>query len=138
MKHCVIYVDLGASGTKVFLSELENEKIQISELDRFESFAYSKGAFSYWDVDRLFERIIKTVDDVKKTHPISSIGFDGWGVDFVPLDDGEQKFSDPIQYFAMFKAYEKIKTDIEKNREFITQTVPTQHQPFNTVFSSWF
>lgn len=134
MKHCGISVDLGASGTKVFLSELENDQINIKELDRFESFAYSQATLSYWDVDSLFHRIMTTVEKARKTYPIASIGFDGWGVDFVPLDENDQKLSDPIQYFAMFKACKKIKTDIEKNREFITKTVPTQHQPFNTVY----
>jgi len=138
MKHCVISVDLGASGTKVFLSEMENGKIEIKELDRFESFAYSRGSLSYWDIDRLFQRIMKTLDAVKKTHPISSIGFDGWGVDFVPLDEKDRKLSDPLQYFAMFKASEKIETEMEKNRQFINKTVTTQHQPFNTVYQLMF
>ncbi len=134
MKHSTISVDLGASGTKVFLSELENGKLKIKELDRFKSFAYARGSLSYWDIDRLFHRILKTVDEVKKTRSITSIGFDGWGVDFVPLDENDQKLSDPIQYFAMFKASEIIKQEMEKNRGFITKTVPTQHQPFNTVY----
>lgn len=134
MKHCVISVDLGASGTKVFLLELENEQIHIKELDRFESFAYSQGSLSYWDVDRLFHRIMTTVEKASKTYHITSIGFDGWGVDFVPLDENDQKLSDPIQYFAMFKASEKIKTEMGKNRDFITKAITTQYQPFNTVY----
>src|SRR6056297_1594347 len=104
MKPCVISVDLGASGTKVFLSELENERIRMKEIDRFESFAYTQGNLSYWDIDRLFHRIMATVAQAKKTYSITAIGFDGWGVDFVPLDENDQKLSDPIQYFAMFKA----------------------------------
>jgi rhamnulokinase len=134
MKHCVISVDLGASGTKVFLSELENEQINIRELDRFESFAYVQGSLSYWDIDRLFHRIMDTVKKASEAYPITSIGFDGWGVDFVALDENDQKLSDPIQYFSMFTASQEIKQEIEDNLDFITQTIPTQYQSFNTVY----
>ncbi len=134
MSKCVISVDLGASGTKVFLSRLNDGQISIEELDRFESFAYSRGHLSFWDIDKMFQRIMSTVNRVRKTNPIASIGFDGWGVDFVPLDERDRKLMDPIQYFAMFSESERINQEIEANRGFITKAVPTQYQPFNTVY----
>jgi len=129
-----ITVDLGASGTKVYLCELKDRHINLQELDRFESFAYTKGPLSFWDVDKLFERIMETVKQVRKTRSIASIGFDGWGVDVVPLDEKDNKLSDPLQYFAMFTLSESIKKEIQANRNWITQAVPTQYQPFNTVY----
>lgn len=134
MSKCVISVDLGASGTKVFLSELKGEKIKIEELDRFESFAYSQERLSFWDIDKMFQRIMSTVNRVRKDLSITSIGFDGWGVDFVPLDENDEKISDPMQYFNMFSESTQIKKEIEENRGFITKSVPTQYQPFNTVY----
>ncbi|HPF17032.1 MAG TPA: FGGY family carbohydrate kinase [Thermotogota bacterium] len=129
-----ITVDLGASGTKVYLCELKDQQFKLHELDRFESFAYAKGPLHFWDVDRLFERIMETVRRVRKSRSIASIGFDGWGVDFVPLDEHDNKLSDPLQYFAMFKLSESIEKEIQANRKAITQAVPTQYQPFNTVY----
>src|SRR6056297_2309337 len=134
MSKCMISVDLGASGTKVFLSRLNDGQISIEELDRFESFAYSRGRLSFWDIDKMFQRIMSTVNRVRKKNPIASIGFDGWGVDFVPLDERDRKLMDPIQYFAMFSESERINQEIEANRGFITKAVPTQYQPFNTVY----
>ena len=129
-----ITVDLGASGTKVYLCELKDQQFKLHELDRFESFAYAKGPLHFWDVDRLFERIMETVRRVRKSCLIASIGFDGWGVDFVPLDEHDNKLSDPLQYFTMFKLSESIEKEIQANRKAITQAVPTQYQPFNTVY----
>ena len=134
MSHRVVSIDLGASGTKVFLSQIKDGKIQIEELDRFESFAYTKGQLSFWDIDKMLARIMKTVDQVRKSLAITSIGFDGWGVDFVPLDENEKKLSDPMQYFAMFSASKHIQEEIARNKAFIYNTVATQYQPFNTVY----
>ncbi|MFP4461433.1 MAG: FGGY family carbohydrate kinase, partial [Thermotogota bacterium] len=134
MSHYVISVDLGASGTKVFLSHLKEGKIKIEELDRFESFAYTKGPISFWDIDKMLERIMETVGQIRKNKPITSIGFDGWGVDFVPLDENDKKLSDPMQYFTMFSESKRIQEEIEGHKDFIYNTVATQHQPFNTVY----
>ena len=77
---------------------------------------------------------MKIIEELEKDYTLQSIGFDGWGVDFVPLDGNDNKLMDPMRYFSMFKGQEKIKREIEENKAFINHHVPGQFQPFNTVY----
>jgi len=133
VKHA-LSVDLGASGTKVFLSCIRHSDIELREVGRFESFWYSRRGLTFWDVDKLYNEITDIIRRLEKTCRIQSIGFDGWGVDFVPLDENDRKLMDPMRYFSMFAEQEKIKEEIEKHKRFINHCIPGQYQPFNTVY----
>ena len=127
-------VDLGASGTKVFLCYIADGRLEMKEIDRFVSYWYTKEGTRYWDVEKIFDRVVKAIRNVRKKHTITSIGLDGWGVDFVPLDGEQRKLSDPMQYFEMFKKQTVIKAEMERYRSFIDDQVVTQFQPFNTIY----
>ncbi len=98
MKH-VLAVDIGASSGRVILGHIKGNKIEIKEIHRFENHAIEKGNHLIWQVDLLFEEIVK---GIKKCHEMNiypeSIGIDTWGVDYVLLDAEDERIGDAISY----------------------------------------
>lgn len=77
-------VDLGATSGRTIIGTLENGKISLEELTRFDNDIIETGGHFYWDIFALYNEIIKALKLVKKQNiPITSIGIDTWGVDFV-------------------------------------------------------
>lgn len=134
MKKSFIAVDLGASGTKVVAGDFDGERLVLKKLNQFESFSYEKGDLSWWDFEKIFASITKTLNEGKEGRDIETVGFDSWGVDFGLLNNKEELIADPLRYRSMFTAQEYIQEDINKNRDWISHRIPTQFQPFNTVY----
>lgn len=77
-------VDLGATSGRTIIGTLENGKISLEELTRFDNAIIETGGHFYWDIFALYNEIIKALKLVKRQNiPITSIGIDTWGVDFV-------------------------------------------------------
>lgn len=77
-------VDLGATSGRTIIGTLENGKISLEELTRFDNAIIETVGHFYWDIFALYNEIIKALKLVKRQNiPITSIGIDTWGVDFV-------------------------------------------------------
>jgi L-rhamnulokinase (EC 2.7.1.5) len=50
-------VDIGASSGRLILGHLENGKLKLNEIHRFENNIIRKGDHYCWDVERLFQEI---------------------------------------------------------------------------------
>ncbi|KXA98912.1 rhamnulokinase [candidate division MSBL1 archaeon SCGC-AAA259J03] len=92
-----IAVDLGASGGKMFLGEV-NEELKVEEIYRFDNRPVESGDRYVWDVEYLREEILKGIRKAeRKTGAFDSIGIDTWGLDFGLIKDGEL-MRDPYSY----------------------------------------
>jgi len=99
MSNYYLAVDIGASSGRHMIGYLENGKLQLEEIYRFENSMISKNGHLCWDMDKLFAEI---VNGLKKCHKIGKIpkymGIDTWAVDFVLLDENNQMIGDAVGY----------------------------------------
>ena len=80
-------VDMGASSGRLILGHMENGKIELEEIHRFENGMVKKDGELCWEFDRIFKEIVTGLKKCKEIGKIPvSMGVDTWGVDFVLLD----------------------------------------------------
>ncbi|MDO4523513.1 MAG: rhamnulokinase [Eubacteriales bacterium] len=92
-------VDIGASSGRHILGHLENGKMVLEEVYRFENGMVKKDGELCWEYDRLFHEIINGLKKCKELGKIPvSMGVDTWGVDFVLLDDRDQVIGNTVGY----------------------------------------
>ena len=92
-------VDIGASSGRHILGHIEEEKIVLEEIYRFENKLVKKNGHLCWELDHLFQEIINGMKVCKENGKIpTSMGIDTWGVDFVLLDQQDQILGDTIAY----------------------------------------
>src|SRR5699024_3801945 len=128
-------VDIGASSGRHILGHMENGKMQLEEVHRFENGMVKKDGEMCWETDRLFKEIVA---GLKKCKEIGKIpvrkGIDTWGVDFVLLDKDDKLPGNAVGYrdkrnIGMDeKVYEKISLDDLYARTGIQKAI------YNTVY----
>lgn len=92
-------VDIGASSGRHILGWIEDGKLKIEEVYRFENRTVKRGGHICWEVDRLFEEIISGMKKCGEIGKIPvSMGIDCFGVDFVLLDSADNILGDTVAY----------------------------------------
>ena len=92
-------VDIGASSGRHILSHIEDGKLVLEEIHRFENGFEKKNGHLCWDVDRLFDEIVEGMKKCREIGKIpTSVGIDTWGVDFVLLDKDGNRLGDAVSY----------------------------------------
>lgn len=128
-------IDIGASSGRHILGSVENGKLKVEEIYRFENEISKVGNEYCWNMDLLFENIkigIKKCAEVGKTP--NSIGIDTWAVDFVLLDDNDDILGNAVSYRddrteGMMEEVFKI---IPKDMLYLYTGI--QFQRFNTIY----
>ncbi len=84
-------VDIGASSGRHMLGCVENGKIRMEEVYRFENGMVKKDGHLCWDLEKLFQEIVRGMAVCREIGKIPvSMGIDTWAVDYVLLDrDGK-------------------------------------------------
>lgn len=92
-------IDIGASSGRHILGYLENGKIQLEEVYRFENGMREKNGHLCWDSEYLYGEIKTGLKRCKEIGKIPvSVGIDTWGVDFVLIDAQGRKLGDAVGY----------------------------------------
>src|SRR5690625_4834654 len=139
MTNCSLAVDIGASGGTVVAGYLENNKMKLDEIHRFENKMIKKNGHFCWDIETLFSEIKKGIYQSKKQglHP-ESIGIDTWAVDFVLLDENDELITDAVAYRdprtngMMEEVFSLI------NKEYLYSKTGIQFQKFNTIYQLFY
>lgn len=83
-------IDLGASSGRHILGTMNNGKMELEEIYRFENGMVKKDGHLLWDVKRLSEEIINGIAKCKEIGKIpKTIGIDTWAIDYVLLDEND-------------------------------------------------
>lgn len=92
-------VDIGASSGRHILGFVQEGKIVLEEVYRFDNQMAERDDMRYWDTDALFGHIVAGMKECAKLGktPVS-MGVDTWGVDFVLLDENDQKLGEAVAY----------------------------------------
>ncbi|MCD7817435.1 MAG: rhamnulokinase [Lachnospiraceae bacterium] len=92
-------VDIGASSGRHILGHIEDGRIELEEIYRFENGMVKKDGELCWEFDRIFEEIKNGLKKCKEIGKIPvSMGVDTWGVDFVLLDEKDQVIGNTVGY----------------------------------------
>lgn len=92
-------VDIGASSGRHILGHLENGKIELEEIYRFENGMDHKDGKLLWNVERLFGEILNGMKKCKELGKLPvSMAIDTWAVDYVLLDEKDQILGDTYGY----------------------------------------
>lgn len=99
MNNYYLAVDIGASSGRHILGWMENGKMNLEEIYRFENGMIKKDGHLVWDHKALFGNIVEGLKKCKEIGKIpTSMGIDTWGVDFVLLDEKDQLLGDMVGY----------------------------------------
>ena len=90
-------IDIGASSGRHILGWIENGKIRIEEIHRFQNGLVGRNGHLCWDVDHLFHEVVEGLKRCRTLNRIpKSVGIDTWGVDFVLLDEAGRLLGDTV------------------------------------------
>lgn len=128
-------IDFGASSGRHMLGHMENGKMVLEEIYRFENGMVKKDGHRCWELDRLFAEIINGLKKCKEIGKIPvSMGIDTWAVDYVLLDENDSVLGPTYGYRddrttdMDFKVYDTI-----PQSELYART-GIQKQIFNTIY----
>lgn len=92
-------VDIGASSGRHILSYVEDGKLKLEEVYRFENGMEEKDGHLVWDYKKLFANIVEGMKECKKLGKIPvSMGIDTWGVDYALIDKNGEVIGDVYAY----------------------------------------
>ena len=129
-------VDLGATSGRTIVANIADGKFEIEELTRFDNNLIQTGGHFYWDIYALYFEIIKGLKIVAQRQiPISSIGIDTWGVDFVCIGKDNAILRNPLAYrdphtFGKMEEYFSQVMDKKK----VYDITGIQFMNFNSLF----
>lgn len=95
-----IAVDLGASSGRVILGSVDDDKITLEEIHRFENGPIEQNGALRWDFAKLFDEISTGIEKAIKhiNSCVESIGVDSWGVDFGLIGSDGKLLENPYHY----------------------------------------
>lgn len=128
-------IDIGASSGRHILGHVEDGKLILEEVFRFDNKQLRKDGHDCWDMDNLWSGILGGLKACKELGKIPhTVGIDTWAVDYVLLDENDAIIGDAV-------AYRDSRT--EGMKEVVNAIIPAdklyaragiQYQPFNTIY----
>ena len=98
MKYCLA-IDMGASSGRHILGFMEDGKLKLEEIYRFENGIVDIDGTLCWDIDHLFTEIKNGLKECKKLGKIpETVAIDTWGVDYVLLDKYKKEIMPAVAY----------------------------------------
>ena len=128
-------IDIGASSGRHILGYVENKKLRLEEIYRFDNNIINENGTLVWDIENLFDRVkagIKKCSEIGKIP--KTIAIDTWGVDYVLLDENKKEILPAVSYRDS-RTIEAVKevNEIISQSELYSQT-GIQKQCFNTIY----
>lgn len=99
MKTYYLAIDIGASSGRHILGHIENGKLCLEEIYRFDNNIKNENGTLVWNIDSLFREVkagISKCKEIGKKPKI--IAIDTWGVDYVLLDESKNEILPAVSY----------------------------------------
>jgi rhamnulokinase len=99
-RKALVAVDLGAQSCRVSLLRRNHDEPEMEILHRFPNAPLSTKDGLCWDIDAIFDGIMRGLRSCAASAPegIESVAVDGWAVDYVRLDDEGHPLAPPFCY----------------------------------------
>ena len=96
----LVAIDLGAESCRISLLQWKDEQPVIELIHRFPNGPVQRGSSLRWDLARITSELEKGLQRCAERfdEPVSSIGVDGWAVDYVRLNGGGTPIDEPYCY----------------------------------------
>lgn len=128
-------VDIGASSGRHILGWVEEGRLRLEEIYRFENKLTKKNGRLCWNMESLFREVVRGLERCRELSKIpDSVGIDTWAVDFLLLDQEGKPLGDSVAYRddrtqGMDQAVEKLISPEE-----LYSHTGIQKQIFNTIY----
>jgi rhamnulokinase len=132
----IVAVDLGAESGRVVLCRWSGEEGILEEVHRFPNGARQEGSHLVWDLDRLWQEVVKglRLAVAKAGGRVASVGVDGWGVDYVLLDRTGNRIGRAYCYRDARNLPQMERAFALLSQKRMYEITGIQFLPFNTVF----
>ena len=128
-------IDIGASSGRHILGSVQDGKIVLEEIHRFDNRQVHRSGHDCWDMDNLWNGIVDGLKACKTLGKIpSTVGIDTWAVDYVLLDGDGRQLGDAVAYRdGRTGGMDKVVEGIIPPAELYART-GIQKQIFNTIY----
>ena len=128
-------VDIGASSGRHILGWVEEGRLCLEEIYRFENTLVRKNGRLCWDMERLAGEVLRGLERCRELGKIpSTMGIDTWAVDYVLLDERGQPLGDTVAYRdSRTQGMDKLVEQRVPFQELYRRT-GIQKQDFNTIY----
>ncbi|MBR7165253.1 MAG: rhamnulokinase [Clostridia bacterium] len=131
-------VDIGASSGRHILGHLEDGRLCLEEIYRFENHLREQNGSLTWDIDTLVKEVKQGLAECARIGKIpSSCAIDTWGVDYVLLDENKKEIL-PVYAYRDSRT-EGVPQEIAEilPPERLYALTGIQKQNFNTIYQLW-
>ena len=128
-------IDIGASSGRHILSHIENEKLVLEEIYRFENNLVADENGLIWNIENLFSNVLNGIKKCKEIGKIpKSIAIDTWGVDYVLLDENKKEIKPCYCYrdSRTNAVVDEVESLVSPAR--LYEKTGIQKQNFNTIY----
>lgn len=92
-------IDIGASSGRHILGYIDNGRLKLEEIHRFENYITNQNSTLVWDIEHLLNEVKKGIVKCKEIGKIPcTVAIDTWGVDYVLLDEDKQEIMPVVSY----------------------------------------
>ncbi len=128
-------IDIGASSGRHILGHIEDGRIVLEEIYRFDNIQISKNGHDCWNLDMLFSEVVNGIKKSKELGKIpTTMGIDTWGVDYILVDGDGNLTCDAVSYRDSRTNGMKEKLEQCISFDKLYEKTGIQYQPFNTVY----
>ena len=128
-------IDIGASSGRHILGYIDNGRLKLEEIHRFENYITNQNGTLVWDIEHLVSEVKKGIAKCKEIGKIScTVAIDTWGVDYVLLDESKQEILPAVSYrdSRTNRVINKVESIISAEELYLKTGI--QKQNFNTIY----
>ncbi len=128
-------VDIGASSGRHILGYIEDGKLKLEEIHRFENYIINQNGTLAWDIKHLVDEVKKGIAKCRDIGKIpTTVAIDTWGVDYVLLDEDKQEILPAVSYrdSRTNDVISKVEQIISAEELYLKTGI--QKQIFNTIY----
>lgn len=128
-------IDIGASSGRHILGHVEDKRIVLEEVYRFDNRQVRRDGHDCWDIENLWNGILGGLKQCKAVGKIpETVGIDTWAVDFVLLDEKDSVMGDAVAYRdRRTEGMKELVNEVISAGKLYSRT-GIQYQPFNTIY----
>ena len=128
-------IDIGASSGRHILGYIDNGRLKLEEIHRFENYITNQNGTLVWDIEHLVSEVKKGIAKCKEIGKTPcTVAIDTWGVDYVLLDESKQEIMPAVSYrdSRTNRVINKVESIISAEELYLKTGI--QKQNFNTIY----
>lgn len=128
-------IDIGASSGRHILGYIDNGRLKLEEIHRFENYITNQNSTLVWDIEHLVNEVKKGIAKCKEIGKIPcTVAIDTWGVDYVLLDESKKEIKPCYCYrdSRTNAVVDEIESLVSPARLYAKTGI--QKQNFNTIY----